>query len=113
MAQRKHQLIATAFDKKGNVIGSGVNDYKKTHPLMKIYSDKVKDTSGRIYLHAEIRAGLSIGSKQIHSMLIQRFNAAGEMALAKPCPICECFLRDFGVKFVRYTSREGIKREDY
>lgn len=110
---KKHELIATAFDKKGNIIGAGVNDYKKSHPLMKVYSDKVKDTNNRIFKHAELSAVLAAGNKDIHSVLIQRFNAQGNPALAKPCKICEAMLKDFGVKFVRYTSSEGIKRDDY
>lgn len=110
---KKHQLIATAFDKKGNIVGYGVNDYKKSHPLMKVYSDKVKDTNNRIFKHAELSAVLSAGNKDIHSVLVQRFNAEGKPALAKPCKICECMLRDFGVKFVQYTSEEGIQREEY
>lgn len=110
---KKHQLIATAFDKKGNILGSGVNNYHKSHPLMKIYNEKSGDHKQKIYKHAELSALLDAGNKKVHSVLIQRFNSKGEPVLAKPCITCECMLKDFGVVFVRYTSEEGIKSEYY
>lgn len=108
---RKHHLIATAFDKKGNILGAGINDYHKSHPLMKIYNEKSGDHKEKIYLHAEMVACLRSGTKVIHSVLVQRFNQQGNPALAKPCLTCMCMLKDFGVKMIRYTSEEGIKSE--
>lgn len=108
---RKYHLIATAFDKKGNILGAGINDYHKSHPLMKIYNEKSGDHKEKIFKHAELSALLSAGNKQVHSMLVQRFNHQGNPVLAKPCMTCECMLKDFGVKMIRYTSEEGIKSE--
>lgn len=110
---KRHQLIATIFDRKGKAIGSGINDYTKSHPLMKVYSEKAKDCSDKIYKHAELSALLAAGNKQGYSVLIQRFNSKGQPAMAKPCKTCECMLRDFGVRFVQYTSSEGIIKEEY
>ncbi len=111
--QKKHQLIATAFDKKGNAIGTGINDYTKSHPLMKLYADKSKDFPEKIFKHAELAAVLQAGDKEIYSMLVQRFDSKGHAVLAKPCKTCEYMLRDFGIKFVQYTSAEGIIKEEY
>lgn len=109
--QKRHHLIATAFDKKGNVIGAGVNDYNKSHPLMKIYNLKSGDHKEKIYLHAEVKAGISAGKKKIHHVLVQRFDSNGNPALARPCITCYCFLQDYGVQYVEYTTTQGIRRE--
>ena len=109
MSRKRYELIATAFDKKGRVIGAGINDYKKSHPLMRLYSEKSGDAEEKIFKHAELAALLSSGNKQVHSMLIQRFDVNGEPAMSMPCMTCQCMLRDFGVKEVQYTTKEGIK----
>lgn len=107
--RKKFQLIATTFDKKGRVVGAGVNDSKKSHPLMALYSEKVNESSYKIYKHAECSALISAGNKDVYSVLVQRFNKDGTMALAKPCKICDTMLKDYGVKIVRYTTPDGIK----
>jgi deoxycytidylate deaminase len=107
--KKRFELIATAFDSKRKVIGSGVNDYKKSHPLMKIYAVKAKESPLKIKKHAELSALLAAGNKQIHSLFVQRFDANGNPALAKPCLTCQCMLKDFGVKFVEYTTPNGIE----
>lgn len=108
--KRRYELIATAFDRKGKVVGAGVNDYKKSHPLMRIYSERAGESDMKIYKHAELSAILSAGNKSVHSMLIQRFDNQGNPAMAMPCPTCQTMLKDFDVKYVEYTTPEGIKR---
>lgn len=109
--RKRFTIVATAFDKKGRAIGTGVNDYRKSHPLSKLYAEKAGESPEKIYKHAELSAILAAGNKQVHSMLIQRFDAEGEPALAKPCKTCQTMLKDFSVKFVQYTTAQGIKSE--
>lgn len=104
-------MIATAFDKKGNILGAGINDYTKSHPLMKIYNEKSGDSKEKIFKHSELSALLSAGNKQVYTMLVQRFNHKGEPVLARPCLTCMCMLKDFGVKQIKYTSEKGIINE--
>lgn len=106
--KKRFELIATAFDIKRRVIGTGVNDYNKSHPLMKLYALKAKESCAKIKKHAELSAILAAGNKAVHSMLVQRFDSFGNPALAKPCPTCQLMLKDFGLKYVEYTSPEGI-----
>lgn len=106
--RRRYEIIATAFDRKGRVIGAGVNEYHRSHPLMKIYSEKAGESSLKIYKHAELSAILSAGNKDVHSILVQRFKSNGEPALAMPCKTCQVMLKDFGVRFVRFTTEEGL-----
>lgn len=106
--KKRYEIIATAFDRKGKIIGAGINDYRKSHPLMRLYAVQAGESELKIYKHAELSALLSAGNKQVHKMLIQRFESNGEPALAMPCKTCQTMLKDFGVKFVEYTSPTGI-----
>ncbi len=43
-------------------------------------------------------------------VLSLRFNKLGELRNAKPCPICEKYLRDCGCKYVVYSTDSGFSR---
>jgi deoxycytidylate deaminase len=107
--RKRYTIIATCFDRKGRVLGSGTNNYNKSHPLMQHFAVKAGESNDKIYVHAELAAVLQSGRKDIHSILVQRFHENGDMAVAKPCPTCQAMLKGFGVKLVRYTSEEGIQ----
>lgn len=109
MTRKRYEIIATCFDRKGKVLGTGVNDYSCSHPLMKHFAVKAGESEQKDKLHAELSAVLASGRKNIHSILVQRFHNNGTMATAKPCLTCQAMLKGFGVKIVRYTSEEGIK----
>lgn len=109
MTRKRYEIVATCFDRKGKVLGTGVNNYNRSHPLAKHFAVKAGESEQKDKLHAELAAVLSSGRKNIHSILVQRFHNDGRMAVAAPCPTCQAMLKGFGVKFVRYTSEEGIK----
>ncbi len=98
----KFKLIATCYDKKGNILSKGYNSYTKSHPLQKHFAQLVGHPS-KIFLHAEISALLKSKGKQVHKIHIERFNKAGNTALAAPCPICIEAIKAFGVKEISYT----------
>lgn len=108
LTRKRYEIIATAFDKKGRVLGTGVNDYNRSHPLMKHFAIQAGEPEQKDKIHAELSAILASGRKNIHSVFVQRFHNDGSMATAKPCMTCQAMLRGFGVKIVRYTSEEGI-----
>lgn len=58
---------------------------------------------------SEFNACLEAKGKDIHSILVQRFDAEDKPALAKPCKTCQLVLKSFGVKIVRYTTSEGVQ----
>lgn len=62
----------------------------------------------RVYLHAEVAVLLKSRNSEVYSVLVQRFTANGEYAMARPCKTCFAGLKLFGVKEVRYTSPNGI-----
>lgn len=109
MTRKRYEIVATCFDRKGKVLGTGVNDYSRSHPLMKHFAVKAGESEQKDKLHAELSAVLASGRKSVHSIFVQRFHNDSTMAVAAPCPTCKAMLKGFGVKIVRYTSEEGIK----
>lgn len=107
--KKRYTLVATCFDRKGRILGTGTNNYHKSHPLMQHFAVKAGESDEKIYLHAELSAVLQSGRKEIDSILVQRFHSNGDMANAMPCPTCQQMLKSFGVRLVRYTHEEGIK----
>ena len=104
----KFELICTSFDKRGNVIATRPNLYTKSNPWQKELSIKVGMSDQRIFLHAEIACLLASRNYKVHSLLVQRFNKAGQPACACPCLSCRLAIVQTEVKYVRYTSECGI-----
>lgn len=107
--RKKFQLVATTFDKRGRVLATSENSYRRSHPLAKHYAVLAGESEHKDKLHAELAAVLSSGKNVVHSILVQRFDSKGEMANAKPCKACQLMLKSFGVKLVRYTDINEIK----
>ena len=63
------------------------------------------------YLHAECLCLLRSREKKVHRLTVERYNADGSPALAKPCTVCQEGIKAFGVKIVEYTSSEGWVKE--
>ena len=100
---KKHIVIARAYDKKGRLLSRAANSYTQTHPIQAKYA-KIAKQPLRVFLHAEIACLLRAGDKSIHKLVIERYYADGRPALAKPCPICQLAIKDWGVKHVEYTK---------
>jgi deoxycytidylate deaminase len=109
MTAKRYTVTACTFDKKGRVIATGTNCYKKTHPLMKSYAQKAGESEKKIFKHAELSAILASGNKEIDKIFIQRFENDGSYAMAMPCKTCQRIIKDFGIRFVQFTTSEGIK----
>lgn len=104
----QHKLSALILY-KGRPLSFGVNDQYKTDPKIKKYTD-VKKT------HAEMSAIFRIKSKSILkacTMVVYREDKMGNIALAKPCAVCECMIKDYGIKKVIYSTPNGWKTEKY
>lgn len=107
--RKRYFITATCFDKKGKVISTGVNEYRRSHPLYKAFAVMSGASEEKIYKHAEFSACIAAGRKEIHSILVQRHHSDGSPANAEPCDTCKLMLRHFGVKKVIYTHEEGMK----
>jgi tRNA(Arg) A34 adenosine deaminase TadA len=95
--QRVYAIIS---DKKGNLLSEGHNDYSKSSPHMKKYSDEV-GLYGKIYWHAECRAVHYLPkNKKAYKISIARVNKLGEFLPSKPCPVCENAIKKAGINIV-------------
>lgn len=103
MAKPQH-VTATVFDKRGRVLGTGANSYRKTHPKQFFHSERVNH-SGRYFLHAEILAIIRASKtrKKMHRIKVERYHKDGSPANACPCEICMDAIRDAGIKHVEFT----------
>lgn len=102
MPQKRHEIVATTYDKRGRVISVAKNSYSKTHTLQAQYAIKA-GVDYRIYLHAEILAIIRARNKTIHKIKIERYDADGNPRLARPCPVCELAIQEANIKLIEYT----------
>lgn len=110
MCRKKYVILAKTYDKRGRLLAVGLNDYNRSHPYMAYLSAKV-GLPEKQYLHAEVLACLRSKEKKIHKLTVERYNADGSLALAKPCVVCQECIKAYGVKIIEYTSSEGWVKE--
>ena len=104
--KKRYEIIAKCFDKKGRQLSFGMNDYRKSHPLMKHFAESVY-LRDKIYLHAEVLSLLRAGEERVYKLSVERYTADGRMAMAKPCPVCQAAIKAYGVSEVSYTTNSG------
>lgn len=106
--RKRYTIVATCFDKRGRVLSTGRNSYRKTHPLMAHFAKIAGESEEKICLHAEVSALIQSRDKKVHSLLVQRIEGQS-YGLAKPCKTCSEAIKAFGVKFVQYTTDKGVE----
>lgn len=59
--------------------------------------------------HAEVQALKKLWPDHRKGVKVYsfRFSKGGQWSMAKPCPKCEAFMRENGVKYVYYTTQTG------
>ena len=103
MSKHKHILVAHAYDKRGRLLAVATNSYTKTHPLQAYFARKVGHPAKQ-FLHAELACILRCKDQPIHTLRIFRYGATGELACAKPCPICQEAIQAFRPNEVWYSD---------
>jgi len=98
----RHIVRATCYDRKGRVISTAVNNYRRTHPIQKHFA-QLSGFPEREYLHAEIAALLRCRSVRPYKIFVERYYKDGKPAIAKPCPICSLACKSWGVSVISYT----------
>lgn len=96
-------LAAVAVIGKTNWFG---NNNRKSHPMM---VKKFRNGQEGSCLHAEVSALLKVPRQSRHmvDLYVVRFLRNGSISMAKPCPMCEKFLRKHSVRNVYYTNWKG------
>ena len=93
--------LAAILKRRKTVVKVGDNTYK-THPRFKrVYPD---GTTGS-HMHAEMN--VLRFAKPGDVLEVIRFKKSGGRAMAKPCEHCMRYIREAGIKKVRYTNSQG------
>lgn len=92
--------VGAALFKGNKLIAVSWNDTRKTHP----------DSPYRFKaIHAEF--GVFLGNHKIDvyngTLFVARVDKHGKLKIAKPCGLCEKFIRAAGIRKIFYTNRDG------
>ena len=100
---KKHELTAIIYDKRGRVLSIGKNSYVKTHPLQKKHAHRA-GLPDKEFLNAEVSAIIKCKDlDRAHRISIFRFNLDGSPALAKPCYVCMSAIEAAGIRNITHT----------
>ena len=103
MCQKRFNITATIYDRKGNVLAIGQNSYVKTHPLQAKHAAKVGEAY-KVYMHAEVHAITRCKDlSKAHRIFISRYNENGTTATAKPCKICQSAITATNIQIIEHT----------
>ena len=101
----KMKVGAVLLSSKGKVLTTAVNQERKSHPIQARIARSVGHPR-IVFLHAEVAALLKLRHRQAAStVIVARLGGVGasELRMSRPCPVCEAYLRQHGVKDVYYS----------
>ena len=95
--------VGAILMKKNEVISIATNHDCKSHPIQARWAEKV-GLREKIFLHAEI-AALIKARDDADKIIVVRLggHSGNELRQARPCPICEAYLRHSGITDVYYS----------
>ncbi len=99
----KYKIGAVIFDKK-RIVSCGHN-----YPSKSVRSITYRFCKRKGSVHAEVDA--IIRARQDlkgYSILVVRINKKGELLNAAPCSFCMAYIEYVGLKYVYYSTLEGI-----
>jgi len=111
MSKTRYVIHSTCFDKRGRVVSSATNSYVDSVALMRYYAVK-SGNPHKVFNHSEIAAidKALKARKDIHRLVIIRYDSQGRLKDSKPCPVCSYAIEDIGIKEVYYSTPEGMKK---
>lgn len=101
--ENNHTYHLAAYAKSGSSYKIGVNSNRKSARFRRKYRD---GTFG-YHLHAEMDLIRQYPEGTIRTVNVIRFKKDGTITMAKPCDHCQRFLKEHGVRKVRYTNWQG------
>ena len=108
--RKKYHIVSTAYDKGGNVISRGYNQYTKSNTWQKELSLLAGLSEERIFLHSEVSCLIRARNlgKKVHTLKIERYGVDNSPKIAFPCKSCQIAIKLSGVKKVIFTTDEGF-----
>lgn len=109
--------LGCAIYYKGELLALGHNT-EKTHPIQYKYNcERFICDSSPAKTHAETMAlnkirFLDIDFKKIDVYTWREYED-GKRAMAKPCPSCERYMKELGIRKIHYTIEDDFKDEIY
>ena len=97
--------VGAVLLRKNKVIATATNHDCKTHPIQAKWAERV-GLSEKIYLHAEISAMIKAREEADKIVVVRLGGHSGnELRQARPCKICEAYLRHTSsIKHVYYSE---------
>lgn len=98
----------------GAVVFKGKRIYGSGHNGIRSSSISMKHKKWEESLHAEQAAMLNLDWNKLKgcSIFVYRTNKNGQLAMAKPCDMCQKLIKYVGIKNMFYTTNDGeIKLE--
>lgn len=103
MSKKRYSVVATVYDRRGNVLSVGVNSYTKTHPVQARFA-ALFGRHEQVYLHAEVAAITKLPKPwKAHRIKIERYDSEGNPVCAKPCVICNAVIQATNIKRIEHT----------
>jgi len=118
----RYRLGAIIVNYKDQIISAGHNSYK-SHPIQARLAMKVMSmnqitsssvpcgpkiiNSKKIFLHAEIITLIRSPITQNMILIVGRILKNGKLAMAKPCEICQEYIKETGIRETFYSNQYG------
>lgn len=103
MSKKRFDITAIIYDKRGNVLSIGKNNYIKTHPVQAKWARRAGEPY-KVFLHAEIDAiNKCQDLSKAHRIAVFRYSEDGSPAMARPCCICAGALAKTPIKIIEHT----------
>ena len=106
-----HKMGCAVYDRKGNLLATGINKPTKSHPIQAKYAQLAKEPK-KIYLHAELDA--LIKCKGIpYSIYVARITRSDKLGISMPCAICQRAIQEAGIKYIFYINDNQTISQEY
>jgi deoxycytidylate deaminase len=125
MASNAPKKMGAILLHKKKIISAATNSYQKTHPVQywaaqnaaKIWENP--QLKKKIFVHCEIQSLINT-KENADTIIVARVGGHGhrkgkniELRMARPCVICETYLRHNEIKHVHYSTSEGYFAYEY
>lgn len=103
MSEKRFNITAIIYDKRGNVLSIGKNNYIKTHPVQAKWARRAGEPYKQV-LHAEIDAIIKCRDiTKAYRISVFRHREDGSPANACPCKTCKGAIKATPIKIIEHT----------